>query len=115
MFKDRETRKAKSIANQEKEKQLKKSMVEKIQQIQKTQNQTKGRSTSMEGWNTTWPSMPNIIPMEAQKYQKVVNSHEKLIIVEEIFLYIGKQMLKPSYILNLGQLPKIALELKRYI
>jgi hypothetical protein len=24
-------------------------------------------------------------------------------------------MLKPSYILNLGQLPKIALELKRYI
>jgi hypothetical protein len=34
--------------------------------------------------------MPNIIPMEAQKSQEVVNSQEKLITVEEIFLDIGK-------------------------
>ncbi len=38
-------------------------MVETIQQIQKTQIHTEGPSTSMEGWNTTWPSMPNITPM----------------------------------------------------
>ncbi len=39
----------------------------------------------------------------------------KLIIVEEIFLDIGKQMLEISYTLTLGQLFKIALQLKRYI
>jgi hypothetical protein len=33
----------------------------------------------MEGWNTTWPSMPNITPVETHKYHKVVNSQEKLI------------------------------------
>jgi hypothetical protein len=37
MFKDRDPRKANSVANWEKEKQLKQSMVEIIQQIQKTQ------------------------------------------------------------------------------
>jgi hypothetical protein len=42
-------------------------MVEIIQQIQKTQTQPKGPSTSIEGWNTTWPGMPNTIFMEAQK------------------------------------------------
>jgi hypothetical protein len=31
------------------------------------------------------------------------------------FLDIGKQMLETSYTLNLGQLIKIALELKRYL
>jgi ribosomal protein L21 len=62
----------------------------------------------MEGWNTTWLSMPNNILVETQKYQEVVHSQEKLIIVEESFLDIGKQMLKTSYILNLGQLLKIA-------
>ncbi len=46
---------------------------------------------------------------------EVVNSQAKLIIVEDIFLDIGKQMLETSYTLNLGQLLKIALELKRYI
>ncbi len=59
--------------------------------------------------------MPNTIPMEAQKSQKVMNSQEKLITVKEIFLDISKQMLKTSYSLNLGQLLKIALELKRYL
>jgi len=34
--------------------------------------------------------MTNIIPMEAQKSQEVMNSQEKLIIIEEIFLNIGK-------------------------
>jgi len=44
-----------------------------------------------------------------------VNSQEKLIIVKEIFLDIGKKMLKNIYILSLGQLLKITLELKRYL
>jgi hypothetical protein len=51
----------------------------------------------MEGWNTTWLGMPNIIFVDAQKFQ-VVNSQGKLII--EIFLDIGKQMLETSYALN---------------
>ncbi len=42
-------------------------MVEIIQQIQKIEIQTKGPSTSMEGWNTPWPYMPYITPIEAQK------------------------------------------------
>ncbi len=66
----------------------------------------------MDGWNTTWLSMPNTSPMGAQKSQEVVNSQGKLIIVKEIFLDIGKQMLETSYTLNLGQLFKIAHELK---
>ncbi len=44
----------------------------------------------MEGWNTTWLSMPNTTIVDAHKFQEVVNSHGKLIIVEEIFLDIGK-------------------------
>ncbi len=71
-----------------------------IQNIQKTQTQIEGPSTSMEGWNTTWLGMPNT---------------EKLIIIEEIFLDIGKQMLKTIYTLNLGQLFKKAPKFKRYI
>ncbi len=69
----------------------------------------------MEGWNITWPNMPNTTPVEAQKSQEAMNSQEKLNIVEEIFLDIGKQMLKTSYTLNLGQLFKIAHEVKRYM
>jgi hypothetical protein len=44
-----------------------------------------------------------------------VNSQGKLITVKEIFLDIGKQMLETSYNLNLGQLFKITLELKKYL
>jgi hypothetical protein len=44
-----------------------------------------------------------------------VNSQEKLITIKEIFLDIGKQMLKTSYTLCLGQLLKIAFELKIYL
>jgi hypothetical protein len=44
----------------------------------------------MEGWNTTWSSMPNITPVAAHKYQEVVNSQEKLITIKEMFLDIGK-------------------------
>jgi hypothetical protein len=44
-----------------------------------------------------------------------MNSQEKLIIVEEIFLDIGKQILKTSYTLNLGHLFKIAPKLKKYL
>jgi hypothetical protein len=75
-------------------------MVEIIQKIQETQTQIEGPSTSMEGWNTTWLGMPNT---------------EKRITIEEIFLDIGKQMLKTIYTLNLGQLFKIAPKFKRYI
>ncbi len=32
----------------------------------------------MEGWNATQPNMPNLTFMEAQKYQKVLNSQEKI-------------------------------------
>ncbi len=61
-----------------------------IEQIQKRQSQTKWPSTSMEGWNTTWPNMPNTTLVEAHNFQEVVNSQEKLIIVEKIFSDISK-------------------------
>jgi hypothetical protein len=35
-----------------------------------------------------------------------MNSQEKLIIIKEMFLGIGKQMLQSSYTLNLGHLLK---------
>ncbi len=69
----------------------------------------------MEGWNTTQPSKPNTTPMDAYKSQEVVHSQGKFIIVEKIFLDIGKQMLEISYILNFGQLLKIVHELKKYL
>jgi hypothetical protein len=53
VFKGREPKKANSAMDWEKEKRLKKSMVDIIQHIQKKQTQTKGPSTSLEGWNTT--------------------------------------------------------------
>ncbi len=90
-------------------------MVETIQHIQKTQTQTEGPSTSMEGWNTTQLGMLNTTLVDAQKSQEIVNSQRKRIIVEEIFLDISKQMLETNYILNLGQLFKITHELKKYI
>ncbi len=43
-----------------------------------------------------------------------MNSQEKLIIIEKILQDISKKMLKTSYTLNLGQLFKIILELKRH-
>ncbi len=115
MFKDKELRKAKSVVDQEKKEWFKKSMVETIQQIRKTQTQTKGSSTTMEGWNTTWLGIPNITPMEEHKSQEIVNSQEKPIKIEKIFPNIGKQMLKTNYTLSLGQLLKIAPKLKKYL
>ncbi len=38
--------------------------------------------------------MPNTTPTKAQKYQDVMNSQEKLITIEEIFLDIAKHMLE---------------------
>jgi hypothetical protein len=52
----------------------------------------------MEGWNTTWPSMPNTNLVDTQK---VMNSQGKLITIEEMFLDIGKQMLGLYFELNL--------------
>jgi hypothetical protein len=65
VFKDKEPRKEKNVIDWEKEKWLKQSMVETTKQIQKTQTKIEGPSTSMEGWNTTWSSMPNATPMDA--------------------------------------------------
>ncbi len=42
-----------------------------------------------------------------------MNSQEKLITIEGIFLDIDKQMLETSYTLNLGQLLKIVRKLKK--
>jgi hypothetical protein len=56
----------------------------------------------------------NTTLVDTQKYQKVVNSQGKLITLKENFLNIGKHMLETSYALNLGQLLKIAHELKRF-
>jgi hypothetical protein len=39
----------------------------------------------MEGWNTTWLGILIIKFIEAQKYQELVDSQEKLIIEEECF------------------------------
>ncbi len=58
VFKDKEPRKGRSVIDWEKEEQLKKSMVEIIQQIQKIQTQTERPFTSMEGWNTNWTGIP---------------------------------------------------------
>ncbi len=69
----------------------------------------------MEGWNTTWPGMPNTTLVDAHKYQEVMNSQGRLIIIEQIFLDIGKQMLETNYTLNLRQLLKITPKLKRYL
>jgi hypothetical protein len=45
----------------------------------------------------------------------MLNSQEKLLTVEEIFLDISKQILKSSYTLNLGQLLKIVRVKKVYL
>jgi hypothetical protein len=68
----------------------------------------------MEGWSTIWFGMPNIIPVDAQKFQEVMNSQGKLIIID-IFMDIGKQMLEKNYTLNLRQLLKITSKIKRYL
>jgi hypothetical protein len=51
----------------EKEEKLKKTMVDTIQQLQTGQTKNEGPSTSMERWNTTWPSMSNTTPLETPK------------------------------------------------
>jgi hypothetical protein len=53
--------------------------------------------------------------VDAQKSREVVNSQGKLIIIEEFFLDIGKQMLETNCTLNSRQLLKITFELKIYI
>jgi hypothetical protein len=60
LFQEREPQKNKSTTYWKKEEKLKKIMVETIQKLQKAQTTSEGSSTSIEGWNTMWPSMPNI-------------------------------------------------------
>ncbi len=89
-------------------------MVEIIQHLQRTQTQTEGPSTSMEGWNTTQSGILITTFIKTQKSQEVVDSQEKLIVKEESFQDICKQMLEISYDFILGQLLKIAPKLKSY-
>jgi len=68
----------------------------------------------MEGWNTTWPNMLDTTPsLITFKPQKFVLSQNKLILVKEIFKDISRQMLETINTLNLGQLLKMALELRK--
>jgi len=68
----------------------------------------------MEGWNTTWPNMLDTTPsLITFKPQKFVLSQNKLISVKEIFKDISRQMLETINTLNLGQLLKMALELRK--
>ncbi len=62
MLQEKEPRRNKTIAYMEKEDKLKKMMVNTIQQLQTKQTKSEGLSTSMERWNTTWPSMSNTTP-----------------------------------------------------
>ncbi len=63
-----------------------------------------------------WPSMPDTTPsIDSQKPQEFVVSQSKLILVEEIFQDINRQMFETSYTLNLGQLLKMVPKLKRYL
>jgi hypothetical protein len=49
--------------------------------------------------------MPDITPsLEIPKLQEFIVPQNKLILVEEIFQDINKQMLETSYISNLGKL-----------
>jgi hypothetical protein len=48
------------------------------------------------------------------KFVEIVNSQGKLIIID-IFMDIGKQMLETNYTLNLRQLLKITSKIKRYL
>jgi hypothetical protein len=53
--------------------------------------------------------------LETPKPLEFVMSQSKLISIEEIFQDINRQMLETNHTLNLGQLLKMALELKRYL
>jgi len=62
VLQEKEPRKNKTIAYMEKEKKLKKIMVNTIQQLYTGQTKSEGPSTSMERWNTTWLNMLNTTP-----------------------------------------------------
>ncbi len=54
--------------------------------MQKEKITNEGSSTSIKGWNTMLPSMPDTTPfIEPQKPQEYVISQNKLILEEEIF------------------------------
>ncbi len=115
VFHEKEPWKNKSTTDWEEEK-FKKTIIETIQQFQKALTTNEGSSTSIEGWNTMWSCMLDPTPfIEPPKSQKFVVSQSKSILVEEIFQDISIQMLETSYTLNLRQLLKMALELKRYL
>ncbi len=57
MFNDKLLRKTRNANDFAKEKRLKKSMVETIQQFWKTEIQVERSATFIEGWNTTWQAI----------------------------------------------------------
>jgi hypothetical protein len=68
-------------------------------------------------WIASWIGMPSSVkPIKPTKLQEVPpTSPSKIIFIEEIFQDISKQMLETNYTLNLGQLIKITLDLKKYL
>jgi hypothetical protein len=71
VLQEKEPRKNKIIAYMEKEDKFKKRMVDTIQQLWTGQAKSEGLSTSMERWNTTWPSMSDTAPsLETPKPSK---------------------------------------------
>ncbi len=116
VFQKRKPQKRKSIVDWEKEENLKKTMVDIIQQLQKSQAISEGSSTPIKGWNTMWPRMPDTTPfMKPQKPQEYIISQSKLILIKEIFQDISKKMLQTNCALNLGQLLKMEPKLKKYL
>ncbi len=91
-------------------------MVDTIQQLQKAQTTNVKLFYINRGMEKMWSGMPNTTPsIEPHKPQESIIFQSKLILIKEIFQDINKQMLETNYTLNLGQLLKMALELKKYL
>jgi hypothetical protein len=68
-------------------------------------------------WNISWVGLPKIEvstkPIISQSLS--TNFNNIIMCMEQIFQDINKQMLETTYTLKLGQLLKIALDLKKYM
>jgi len=68
-------------------------------------------------WNINWVGLPKIEvstkPIISQSLS--TNFNNIIMCMEQIFQDINKQMLETTYTLKLGQLLKIALDLKKYM
>jgi hypothetical protein len=81
-----------------------KSMVETIQHIQKNKPKQKGHPHPWRDGTQPGRIWQTLLLWKGHKFQEVMNSQEKMIIIKEIFLGIGKQILETNYTLNLGKL-----------